>query len=135
MHRDYLEEVKKLLNGKDYRVVGKNVRRVDALGKVCGRAKFTTDFLMENTWVVRPVRSPFPHALIRKIDKEAAQQIPRVECVITGEEIRGQNQCGIFIEDRPLITCDKARYVGDIVALVVARDVESVLRAVELQKK
>jgi CO/xanthine dehydrogenase Mo-binding subunit len=126
MHRNYLEEVKNLLAGKDYNIIGKNVRRVDALEKVTGRAKYTADFLIGNAFFVRPVRSPHPHASIEKIDKEAALRVPGVECVITGEDIAGQNQCGYYLEDQPLITCDKARHVGDIVALVTAKDEESV---------
>ena len=68
MYQDYLEEVKKLLHGKDYKVVGKNVIRVDAIEKVTGRAKYTTDFIIENALIVRAVRSPYPHALIKKIN-------------------------------------------------------------------
>jgi CO/xanthine dehydrogenase Mo-binding subunit len=122
MYRDYVEEVKKLLRGKDYSIVGKNVRRVDALEKVSGRAKYTADFLVEGALVVRPVRSPYPHALIKQIDKKPALRIPGVECVITAEDVPGENQCGYYIDDQPLIAPDKVRYVGDIVALVVAQD-------------
>lgn len=122
MHREYLEEVKKLLGGKSYTIVGKNVRRVDALEKVTGRAKYTADFLIHKALAIRPVRSPYPHAIIKNINKESALSVPGVERVITGEDIGGDNQCGYYVEDQPLITCDKARHVGDIVALVVARD-------------
>lgn len=122
MHREYLEEVRKLLKGKDYQIVGKNIRRVDALEKVTGKAKYTADYLMSNTLVVRPVRSPYPHALIKDIDKEAALQVSGVECVITAEDVPGENQCGYYIDDQPLIASSKVRYVGEIVALVVAQD-------------
>ncbi len=122
MHRNYSEEIRKLLGAKDYKIVGKNVRRVDALEKVTGRARYTTDYLVENALFVRPVRSPHPHALIHKIDKESALCIPGVEFVITGDQIPGENQIGYYLNDQPLLTTDKARYVGDPVALVVARD-------------
>ena len=122
MYREYLEEVKKLLHGKDYTVVGKDVRRVDALEKVVGRAKYTADFAIENAFIVRPVRSPHAHALIKRIEGKAAEEVPGVVRVITGEDIGGRNECGYYIGDQPLITCDKARHVGDMVALVVARD-------------
>jgi len=125
MHIEYLEEVRKLLHGKSYRIVGKNVRRVDALEKVTGLAKYTADFFVENALVVRPVRSPYPHALVKKINTKSALRVPGVECVITGEDLPGENQCGYYLDDQPLITRDKARHVGDIVALVVARDEEA----------
>ena len=78
MHRDYLEEVKKLLRGKDYTIVGKNVRRVDALEKVTGRAKYTTDFFIENALIVRPVRSPYSSRNHQK------RSIRRLHCVFPG---------------------------------------------------
>jgi len=125
MYQDYLDKVKKLLKGKDYRVVGKNVRRVDAIEKVSGRAKYTTDFLIENALIVRPVRSPYPHALIKNVDKAAALGVPGVVAVITGEDITGENLCGYYLDDQPLLTYGKARYIGDPVALVVAKDEEA----------
>jgi CO/xanthine dehydrogenase Mo-binding subunit len=134
MHVNYLEEVKKLLGGKEYRVVGKNVIRTDAIEKVTGRAKYTADFAMENALVVRPVRSPHPHALIRRIDKEAALRINGVERVITGDEVGGQNQCGYYLEDQPLLACDKVRHVGDMVALVVAKNDEAARAGAEAVK-
>jgi xanthine dehydrogenase molybdopterin-binding subunit B len=122
MYRYYLDEVKKLLKGEEYRIVGKNVRRVDAIEKVTGLAKYTADFLIENAFIIRLVRSPHPHARIRKIHKEDALRNPGVERVITADDIPGDNQCGYYIDDQPLIAYDKARYIGDMVALVVAKD-------------
>jgi CO/xanthine dehydrogenase Mo-binding subunit len=125
MYGNYLDEVKKLLGGKDYRIVGRDVRRVDGVEKITGRAKYTADFLMENALVVRPVRSPYPHAMVKKIDKQPALNVSGVECVITGEDIPGENQCGYYVDDQPLITSHKARHFGDIVALVVAQNEEA----------
>ena len=120
--RKYLDEVRELLAGADYTIVGKNVNRVDGLEKVTGRAKYTADFLVKNALVVRPVWSKRPHALIKQIDKRAALHVNGVECVITSEDIRGENQCGYYIDDQPFLATDKVRHVGDIIALVVARD-------------
>ena len=120
--RKYLDDIRELLAGTDYTIVGKNVQRVDGLEKVTGRARFTADLLIENALVVRPVWSRCPHALVKKIDKSAALQVDGVECVITSEDIRGENQCGYYIDDQPFLAVDKVRHVGDIVALVVARD-------------
>jgi CO/xanthine dehydrogenase Mo-binding subunit len=125
MKLEYLDEVKKLLSGNEYRVVGKNVIRVDAFEKVTGRARFTADHLVENAVIVRPVRSPHPHAVVKEIVKERALQIPGVIQVITGLDIKGQNVCGYYLEDQPLITCDKARHLGEMVALVVAETEEA----------
>ena len=122
MGRKYLEDVRKLLGRDDYRIVGTNVQRVDGIEKVTGQAKYTADVLIENALIVRPVWSRYPHALIKNIDKAPALRIAGVECVITGEDIPGENQCGYYIDDQPFIAVNKVRHIGDIVALVVARD-------------
>ena len=120
--RKYLDEVRELLNGRDYTIVGTNVQRVDGLEKVTGHAKYTTDFVIENALVVRPVWSQHAHALIKGIDKSAALRVNGVKYVITAEDIRGENQCGYYIDDQPFLATDKVRHVGDIVALVVAEN-------------
>jgi CO/xanthine dehydrogenase Mo-binding subunit len=125
MYREYLDEVKKLLKGSDYQVVGKNVQRVDGVEKVSGLAKYTSDFFLERALVVRPVRSPFPHAMVKRLDRESALRIPGVVTVITAGDVCGENQCGYFLDDQPLIMSDKARYIGDPVALVVAENEEA----------
>jgi CO/xanthine dehydrogenase Mo-binding subunit len=123
--RKYLEEVKKLLGRDHYKIVGTDVQRVDGLEKITGQAKYTADFVIENALIVRPVWSRYPHALIKKIDKAAALRVAGVECVITSEDIPGENQCGYYTDDQPFIASGKVRHVGDIVALVVARDAEA----------
>ena len=114
MEREYLEEVRKLLHGRDYSVVGTDVRRVDAIEKVTGMAKYSADYVMERALFAKAVRSPHPHAVVKGIDKESALKIPGVEAVITAWDVPGENQIGYLVEDQPIIT-SKARYIGDIV--------------------
>jgi len=121
MEFEYLEEVRKLLHGRSYDVVGTDVRRVDGLEKVTGLAKYSADYLIERALRVKPVRSPYAHAVVKSIDKASALRIPGVEAVILPEDVPGENQMGYLVDDQPIIT-PKARYVGDIVALIVARD-------------
>ena len=121
MEFEYLEEVRKLLHGRSYNVVGTDVRRVDGLEKVTGLAKYSADYLIERALRVKPVRSPYAHAVVKSIDKASALRIPGVEAVILPEDVPGENQMGYLVDDQPIIT-PKARYVGDIVALIVARD-------------
>ena len=121
MEFEYLEEVRKLLHGRSYNVVGTDVRRVDGLEKVTGLAKYSADYLIERALRVKAVRSPYAHAIVKSIDKASALRIPGVEAVILPEDVPGENQMGYLVDDQPIIT-PKARYVGDIVALIVARD-------------
>ncbi len=124
MHLEFLEEIKKVLHGSSYTLVGKNVRRVDAIEKVNGMAKYTEDYVLENALVAKVLRSPYPHAIVKNIDKEPALRIPGVEAVMTAEDVPGVNKVVYMLPDQPLIT-DRARYVGDIVALIVAKNEEA----------
>jgi carbon-monoxide dehydrogenase large subunit len=74
------------------------------------------------------VRSTVPHATIRSIDKSRAEALPGVTAVVTAEDIEGIAGPFVTAMDRPeLRTCtrpqiarDKVRFVGEIVAAVVA---------------
>jgi carbon-monoxide dehydrogenase large subunit len=82
------------------------------------------------------LRSPHAHARIHSIDVRAAQQIPGVLAVLTGEDwatekfgaprpsIPRQRRDGspMFVPSRPALAKDRAMLVGDPVAFVVAED-------------
>ena len=99
-------------------------------GCLTGRGTFVDD-------VVRPgmvhacfVRSPFARARIRGIDTTAALALPGVHAVFTAADLnpgvheQWYTSMGKDIPDtpRPPMADDEARFVGDPVALVVARD-------------
>ena len=120
-----------LLNRDDFLVVGRSVVRTDALDKVLGRAKFTADYVPRDTAVVKIVRSPHPHALIKGIDASPAMELPGVQMVLTAADIPGENQIGYALPDQPFLNNVKTRFVGDPVALVVAADEGSAIEGVE----
>lgn len=132
-HIEYLEEIRKVLHGSDYTIVGKNVRRVDAIEKVSGLAKYTADFIEESALIAKVVRSPYPHAAVKNIDKASALKISGVEAVITAADVPGVNKVVYIVPDQQLIT-DKAKHVGDIVALIVAKDEEAAWQGVDALK-
>jgi CO/xanthine dehydrogenase Mo-binding subunit len=99
--------------------VGKSVPRVDAFAKVTGSAVFTDDLQFGPGLLYgRVVRSPHPHALIHKIDASKALEIPGVKAVVTGEDTPGY--IGLYLKDRHIFCTDRARYIGDPVAGVIA---------------
>ncbi len=69
------------------KVVGKALPKVDAVGKVTGRAMYADDMLPPRTLHCRILRSPHPHARIVSIDASAARRIPGVLAVITGADL------------------------------------------------
>ena len=99
--------------------VGKSVLRVDAFDKVTGAAQFTDDLQFGPGLLYgRAVRSPYPHALIKQVDASKALEVPGVKAVVTGADTPGF--IGLYLKDRHVFCTDRARYVGDPVAGVIA---------------
>ena len=65
--------------------VGHATPRIDALERVTGRATYTADVVLPGMLFARALRSPHPHARIRRIDTARAEALPGVQAVITHE--------------------------------------------------
>src|SRR6202022_3000061 len=74
------------------------------------------------------------HARIVAIDTSRAEALPGVVAVVTGADaIKLPDPFyGVGIRDQPVLAIDKVRYVGDMVAAVVAEDEATAFRALEL---
>ena len=111
--------------------VGKSVRRVDAYDKVTGSAQFADDMQFgPGLFFGRLVRSPFAHALIKRVDVSRAQKLPGVKAVVTGQDV--QARIGLYLVDRPIFAQDRVRMVGEPVAGVVATSEEIAEEAARL---
>ena len=53
--------------------------------RVTGQAKYTNDLKLPDMLYARVLRSPHPHARIRRIDTSAASRLPGVQAVMTHE--------------------------------------------------
>jgi len=112
-----------------YRFIGKATPRRDGTEIVTGRSQFLNDIKLPNMLCGKVLRSPHPHALIKKIDKSGAERLRGVEAVLTWEDVpdwRGGTPRYTRILDR------KVRYVGDAVALVAAASEDIALEALGL---
>ncbi len=113
--------------------VGESKRRLDAREKVTGAAIFGDDMQFGNSLLhARILRSPHPHARILSIDTQAAEVLPGVKAVVTGEDFPGY--IGLYLLDRHIFCRDRVRYVGDPVAGVAAVSEEIAENALELIK-
>ncbi len=111
--------------------VGESVKRLDALEKATGDARFTDDLQFGPDLLYgRVLRSPHPHALIKKVDISKALAFPGVYAVVTGQDT--DEHIGLYLKDRYIFCRDRVRYVGDPVAGVVAISEEIAERACEL---
>jgi CO/xanthine dehydrogenase Mo-binding subunit len=113
------------------KLIGKGERRIDALGKVTGRAKFAADYNVAHQLYGQVLRAKHPHARILRIDVSKAKQLPGVEAVLTAGDIPGEKVIGIVVKNQAILAMDKARYLGDGLALVAARSKEIARAALE----
>ena len=114
--------------------IGARVVRKEDQRFVTGKGRYTDDINQPGQAFAVFVRSPHPHAKINGIDKSAAEAMPGVLAVLTGEDVAadklGNLICGWLVKSKdgspmkmgphPLLAQGKARYVGDRVAVVVA---------------
>src|SRR5450755_3406559 len=116
----------------DFSVIGKSIAMVDSAGKTTGAGKYTDDFSLPGMLVGKILHSPYPHALIKRIDASRARALEGVVAIVTGED--APNQYGILPvgHDETALAVGKVRYVGDNVACVAAVNEEIAERALEL---
>jgi CO/xanthine dehydrogenase Mo-binding subunit len=93
---------------------------VDGLEKVTGRARYVGDYQLPGMLVARVLRSPLPHARIRRLDVEPARRVPGVLAVITPEDFVDHGSVGWPVKDAFILAYQKVRYVGDAIAAVAA---------------
>lgn len=119
---------------QDYKVVGKEIKRIIADDIVTGKAIFTDDLQVTGMIYGKVLRSPYPHARITRIDTAQAKARDGVHAVLTYKDIPDNmyitNRMTPAPHYRPLNQV--VRYVGDPVALVAADTEELALEAMEL---
>jgi CO/xanthine dehydrogenase Mo-binding subunit len=106
----------------DRSVVGGDLTRTDSIEKVTGRAKYVEDIAMPGQLHCKVVRSPHHHAKLESLDTLKAQHLEGVVCVITADDIPGENGLGDYSRNEPVLTPvgDTVKMRGAPVALVVA---------------
>ena len=119
----------------DFRV-GSRVHRIDVAEKVLGTGKYPDDIYVEGMCYGSAVRSAYPRARVLSIDTAEARALPGVVCVLTARDIPGQVNVGHLQKDQPTLigVGELTHYLGDSVALVCARDRETLEAAKKLVK-
>ena len=126
------------------RVVGKEVRRVDARGKVTGEAKYTADLEPADIYHGKVVHAKIANGVVKSFDLEEALKVPGVIKIVTcfdvpdcqfptaghpwSVEAKHQDIC-----DRRLLN-RRVRIYGDDIAAVIAKDEVAAARAARLVK-
>jgi carbon-monoxide dehydrogenase large subunit len=115
----------------DFKVVGTSVPRGEGSDKVSGQSVYAADVKLPELLWAKILRSPHPHARIRRVDISKAEKVPGVRAIITGDDVKGR-LVGKQIRDMPVLCWDKVRFVGDRVAAVAAETVEAAEEALNL---
>jgi len=125
--------------------IGAPVRRKEDQRFITGKGRYTDDLTRPGQAHAYFVRSPHAHAEIARIDKAAAEAMPGVLAVLTGDDLAADNIggliCGWMIHSKdgspmkagahPALAQGKVRYVGDHVAVVVAETLAQARDAAE----
>jgi len=111
--------------------IGKPRARKEDARLLTGQTNWTDNIVLPGMLHVCYVRSPMAHARIRSVDVSAARSAPGVIAAFSGADFaaeQGSLPCAwpvtpdIIIPAHPPMATDEVRYVGEIVACVVARD-------------
>lgn len=127
-------------------LVGQPLKRKEDQRLLAGKGRYVDDIRRPGETHAVFVRSPIAHGIIKSIDKSAALASPGVLGVFTGKDIErddwGSIPCGWVVTDRHgqphkavphyALTPDRARYVGDHLAVVVAETYTQARDAAEL---
>jgi 4-hydroxybenzoyl-CoA reductase subunit alpha len=116
----------------EHRVIGKALRKVDAVAKVTGATKFADDLALPRMLYCKLLRSPHPHARITAIDTTKARQLPGVKAVLTGQDLPIAFGILPVSQDEHALCPDTVRFVGDPVAAVAATSEETATAALDL---
>ncbi|MGP0090857.1 MAG: xanthine dehydrogenase family protein molybdopterin-binding subunit [Xanthobacteraceae bacterium] len=140
-------------DASQFRWIGKPLPRKEDARLVTGKGQFSDDFSLPGQVFAVMVRSPHPHARIARIDSSQACAMPGVLGVFTGADcaadglapishdpvpstkydmkLTGPGGGAIFTGPHRLLPTDKARHVGEAVAMVVAQTRAQALDAAE----
>lgn len=119
--------------------IGKSLPRIDAREKVTGEALYSGDLSRTGMLHMKILFAERPHARVKSIYTGNAQAAPGVMAVYTAKDVP-VNEYGLQIPDQPVLCgpgakkpyTDIVRFVGDQVAVVVARSEVQAEAAVKL---
>lgn len=116
--------------------MGSRVHRLDVEEKVLGYGQYPDDVYVDGMCYGGAVRSRFARARVLSIDTAEAEALPGVVCVLTAKDIPGQVNVGHLKKDQPTLIAvgEITHYLGDAVALICAKDQETMEKARALVK-
>ncbi len=120
------------VNGK----VGTRLAKYNAENLVLGKSPFVADVKLEGMVYGALRFSDYPRAKVLKIDFSDAEKIEGVIKIITSKDVPGERYTGLIVKDWPIMidVGEETRYIGDVLAGVVAETEEIAREAVKAIK-
>jgi carbon-monoxide dehydrogenase large subunit len=109
--------------------IGKPIPRVEDQPLLRGTATFIADVRQESMVHLAFLRSPVAHARITRVDLENARRADGVIAAFSAADLDGRCEAfrvhlttpGVLAPERSVLAKDRVRYVGEPIAVVVAR--------------
>jgi carbon-monoxide dehydrogenase large subunit len=112
------------------KILGERIKRKEDPRLIRGGAHYVDDLKLDRMLYMTFVRSVYAHAKIKSINDAAARALHGVVDVLRGRDLEGKlgnvpcaaGMEGLKIPDHPCLALEEARYVGEPVVAIVARD-------------
>lgn len=118
--------------------VNQSIRKTDSMQLLLGKPLFMDDIVPKDALIVKLLRSPHAHAIVKEIDTSRAKNVEGVVDIYTWQDVpnlrytnAGQTYPEPSAYDR-LIIDRHLRFVGDVVAIVAAENEKAADRALKL---
>ena len=113
--------------------VGSSLPKYDAYNKAVGRSAFIDDMRFDGLLYAALKFSDYPRARVLSINVAAAAGMQSVVRVFTADDIPGERTVGVIHPDWPVMIAkgETTRYIGDVLAGVVAETEEAARRAAD----
>jgi xanthine dehydrogenase molybdenum-binding subunit len=112
--------------------VGSRHPKYKAQDLVLGQHRYVDDIYLEGMLHGALKFSDHPRAVVQKLDVSKAERLPGVKRVLTAADVPGDRVIGLIRQDWPLMIAEgeTTRYVGDVLACVIAESDEIARTAV-----
>ena len=131
---DAIKDLKEIPVPKTNGKVGKRHPKYDAANLVLGKSPYIADMKLPEMVYGALKFSDYPRAKVLSINIEKAKKLAGVLKIFTAKDIPGNRYSGLIVSDWPLMIDigEETRYVGDVLAGVVAETEKIAREAVNL---
>ena len=106
------------------------MKHLDAAAHTRGESQYVDDIPQPADLLHAAVfPSPSAHGAVLALDVAPARAADGVVAVLTAADIPGENQIGPIFQDEPLLATDEVHFIGQPVAVIVARSPEQARKA------